>query len=263
MQGRIQLNDSRLTVKRTINISGEIDLILLSCNHLDVSKTFLEYYVKNTDQKKCSIIWIDNGSKDDTPNFLHDFFNKKITNGVLVLSEENLGVIDGRNLGFDFSEVVSDSPKPYVMYLDNDQFVCQGWLEDHLNFLKEGSYDLVGVEAWQLNTSFMPIKQISDFREHFSYVGCGGSLVKRSVIHEVGMFDVIFNPSYFEDPDFNFKVIDAGYSVGWNKDAKIIHMPHQTLGKIPPQEKQKRLLDSLNKFRNKWNGHKVPRIIQK
>jgi len=72
------------------------------------------------------------------------------------------------------------------------------------------------------------------------------------------MFDERFNPSYFEDPDFNLKSYNAGYKIGWNEHAKIVHFPHQTLGVLPSQEKAKRFGNSIKKFREKWKGYSMP-----
>jgi len=205
---------------------------------------------------------IDNGSSDGTQDFLKDFVNK-YSNFSLILNDSNLGVIGGRNQGFIFSKNNRTDISKYIMHLDNDQFVKRGWLEQHVYFLESNDYDLVGVEAWQMNSRFMPIKKICDKKEHFTYVGCGGMLIKNKVVDDIGIFDNIFNPSYFEDPDLNIRANIKGYKIGWNADAKIVHMPHRTLGKLSQAEKSRRFTNSLMKFREKWRGHKLNRLWYK
>jgi len=246
---------------KTSKNTGLIDVIVLTCNGLNITKKFLELFYKNTKKELFHLIVIDNGSKDETPDFLKDFSKNNEFISV-ILNSANLGVIRGRNLGYYLSSILLNKKSKYLMFLDNDQYIQPRCLEHHLSVLNEG-YDLVGVEAWQLNNRFMPVKKIENIKEHFTYVGCGGMLMKKEVPEKVGMFDIIFNPAYFEDPDFNIKSYQAGFKIGWNISAKLVHLPHQTLGKISQQEKIKQFTSSLNKFRDKWKNTKLPIMYQK
>ena len=235
---------------------SDIELIVLSCNALKITKQFLDLLYKNT--KDFTIVMIDNGSQDGTPEYLKTFADQQ-NNMTLVLNDTNLGVIGGRNQGYSISCTLEPKSK-YILILDNDQFVQEGWLAQHMDFLKKG-YDIVGVEAWQMDRNFYPFKKNSNINEPFSYSGCGGSLIKREVIEKIGLFDDRFNPSYFEDPDFCFRAIDAGYKIGWNANAKVVHLPHQTLGSIA--DRNQRFQNSFLKFREKWKGRKNVMISNK
>jgi GT2 family glycosyltransferase len=138
------------------------------------------------------------------------------------------------------------------MFLDNDQFVHQGWLEQYKDFMTEKRFDVIGADAWLMNNSFMPIKNCKNLGEPYSYVGCGGMMLKRNVVDTVGVFDEQFNPAYFEDPDYNFRARKNNFRIGWNYLAKITHLPHQTLGKN--KNKANIFAESYKKFRNKWLG---------
>ncbi|MBD3228487.1 MAG: glycosyltransferase [Candidatus Lokiarchaeota archaeon] len=233
-----------------------IDLIVLCHNCIETTQNFLDLFYKNTDPYLVHLILLDNGSTDSTVEFLKEFCLKH-KNMSLLLSDKNLGVIGGRNAGYDFTLTRLSEYNEYLMYLDNDQFVQNGWLEQYLDFLSN-KYDLVGVEAWQMNKRFIPIRKIEHKNEHFTYVGCGGMLIQRKVVDDLGMFDERFNPAYFEDPDFVFRCYQSGYKIGWNYDARIVHFPHQTLGKLSQQEKSRRFTNSLFKFREKWKGFNLP-----
>jgi GT2 family glycosyltransferase len=193
-----------------------------------------------------------------------DFFNKNIKNGVLVFSKTNLGVINGRNLLYKISSIINGRGEnfEYLMFLDNDQMVFGDWLDHHASVLNSSKADVAGVEAWLMSPGFMPIENVKTINKSFSYVGCGGMLVKREVVENIGMFDERFNPAYFEDPDFIFRCIEKGYKVAWNIKAKIIHKPHQTLGNIKNNDRIKILQESHKKFCEKWKGKKPPVIKQ-
>lgn len=245
-------------------INPLIDIILLSFNGIETTKNFLDRFYKHTDVNKVRLIWVENGSTDGSKEFLSEFC-KNNSNFILSDGDENLGVIGGRNHGKKVSDYLSDKyfPSKYIMMLDNDQFVQPDWLEDHIGFLEKNNLDLIGVEAWIMNQGFLPIKKLDRPGGVFHYVGCGGSLFKREIVEKIGMYDEQFNPAYFEDPDFCFRSLDAGYKIGCNFGAKITHLPHQTLGKLNAQEKNKRFTDSMRKFREKWKGRRLVGIRSK
>jgi len=247
------------TVKKSTKVR-KLDIIVLAHNELKTTKEFLDLLYQNTDQEIFRLIFIDNGSSDGTVDYIKDF-SDGLHNVILVASETNLGVIDGRNVGYYFSTCTSVKKSDYLVYLDNDQYVGDGWLDQHMAVLDSG-YDLVGLEAWQMNKMFMPVEKIETLDREFSYVGCGGMLIRRDVTKKIGMFDTRFNPSYFEDPDFVFRAFDHGFKIGWNFKSRIVHMPHQTLGKLTEQEKITRFTKSWNEFRKKWGNHPLPKLKQ-
>jgi len=220
-------------------------IIVLSYNGLEVTKKFLKHLYANTDN--FVLLMIDNGSTDGSVEYLSDFCNKY--NAVFIANDKNLGVIDGRNQGYKIYSSLPDRPSCFC-FLDNDQFVNSGWLDHHYDVMNQSEADLVGVEAWLMNSSFRPVKQCKNTRDPWTYVGCGGMLIKEIVAETIGMFDPQFNPCYFEDPDYCFRAIDAGFNIAWNSKAKLIHLPHQTLGKN--SNRMKHFQISHAKFLDKW-----------
>jgi len=226
-------------------------IIVLTHNRLDITTQFLSQLFANT-YEKFSLVLVDNGSTDGTKEYLEELSNKK-DNVYTVFLDHNSGVINGRNAGYEKSKQLEYD---YLSFLDNDQFVDKGWLEDHISFIERG-YDVVGVEAWTMSETFRPIRKIDNVNDSFSYVGAGGMLISREVVDQVGLFDVGFNPMYFEDPDFCFKCDKSGFRFGWNPDAKVLHKPHQTMSILSQEDRHKYFRRSLKYFREKWKGHKV------
>lgn len=247
-------------------MSEKIALVVLSYNGLKVSQKFYEHLSKNTDLDRLQVIWIDNGSTDNTQNWLGDLVDSN-SNFTCFLNTKNEGVIGGRNMGFDVfmkgkteksGEVDEIWACNYLMFLDNDQYVQEGWLDQHLAALGENS--MVGVESWQMNKTFIPVRRNDKPSDWYNYVGCGGMLIKRSAVMTIGKFDPVFNPSYYEDPDYCFRAAELGLKVGWNYEHRIVHHPHQTLGVSP--DRNQRFINSLNAFRKKWGGKEPPHFIQ-
>lgn len=223
-------------------------IVVLSYNGKAVTEKFIEMLFKHTEPSSFHLIMIDNGSTDGTKEYLVDALSG-FEHHTLALNEENLGVISGRNMGY---ALYQSEPTDYLCFLDNDQFVRSGWLEQYHDFMEKGKYDLAGADAWLMDGSFMPRMNCKKPNDPYSYVGCGGMMIKKEVVDKIGLFDEQFNPAYFEDPDFNFRARQSGFKIGWNYAAKIEHLPHQTLGKN--KDRMKLFAQSYDKFKKKWQG---------
>jgi len=238
------------------NATYRVFLSVLTYNGLAVTQKFVKKFYKNTDSSLAVLAITDNGSTDGTGEFLDDL-HAEHDNVLVTKNDENKGVIGGRNQGFD---LFLDSDSELLCFLDNDQFVREGWLEQHIAVLESG-YGLVSVEAWEMSESFMPRRKNVSLKQTFTYVGCGGMLIRREVVEKVGKFDEQFNPSWFEDPDYNIRTKDAGFQIGWNICARIDHLPHQTLGKSP--NKREIFLRSYSRFKEKYKKRRLPRLKQR
>lgn len=236
-------------------------IVVLAHNSIDMSKKFLEALYSNTNN--FYLILIDNASNDGSVEYFLSFYENHKDNMTFVKNEINNGVIGGRNQGYElYKKMAKDVAGDFLVFLDNDQICQKGWLESHHFFMQEGKYDIIGVEAWLLNSSFWPIRNCKKPGEPFTYVGCGGMMMKREVPEKIGMFDEIFSPCYFEDPDFCIRAIKNGFNIGWNYFAKILHIPHQTLGKINSQKRNFFLKKSHDNFKKKWHNTKLRSLYQ-
>ena len=229
-------------------MTKQTTIVVLSYNGKAVTEKFIELLFKYTKPSAFNLIMIDNGSTDGAKEYLTDALSM-FENHTLVINDRNLGVIGGRNMGY---ALYQSDPTELLCFLDNDQFVRAGWLEQYHEFMESGSYDLVGADAWLMDSSFMPRHNCKKKGDPYTYVGCGGMMVKKEVVDKLGLFDEQFNPAYFEDPDFNFRAREAGFKIGWNNMAKIDHLPHQTLGK--DKDRMKFFTQSYDKFKKKWSG---------
>lgn len=237
------------------------DVICLVHDQYEITKRFAELIFLHTEN--FNLIFVDNGSTNKrTKKFLSDGQDQ----WKLVISEENLGVIRGRNLGVQY--ITSN----YFVNIDNDQFVQKDWLSILHKKMEEG-YDIVGKEAWKLvppNTggaviignqsvpqdrSYYPYRRCTNKNESFTYIGCGGMLIKRKVYETIGLFDERFGPAYFEDPDFNFRAIQAGFKIGWCPECPIQHIGHSTFNQQALFDKNKQFIRSWSRFKKKWNGY--------
>jgi len=226
---------------------NNLTIIVLTYDNLSCTKKCIENLYKYT--KDFNLVIVDNNSCNDTIIFLQDI--EKNDNVIVEYNDENEGIIEGRNQGYS----IAKEHYPYaelIMFLDNDQFVGEGWQESHLEWVEKG-YDVVGCESWRLRNDFYPEKKITDSKEYFSYVGCGGMIIKKRVIEDIGLFDERFSPAYFEDPDLCWRAYGVGYRIAWNYNHNIEHNPHNLLN----EERKKYFRQSWDKFQEKWEGRAV------
>ncbi len=237
-----------------------VDIICLVHNQLPVTKGFVERLFKHTDNFR--LIFVDNGSEDGTAEFLSE--GKEQGKWTVISPGRNTGVIEGRNLG---AEKVKAN---YFLNIDNDQYVKKGWLHKLFNLIEEG-YDVVGPEAWCLHPpgaggavmigstshgrAYYPFRHCVHPTERFTYIGCGGMLIKKEVFDKIGLFDGRFSPAYFEDPDFSFRAIKAGYKLGWCHDCPIEHLAHKTFDSQNLFQKNAQFMVSWRAFIEKWHPY--------
>lgn len=226
-------------------------IIVLNYNGLKITEKFINQLYLNTEN--FDLIMIDNGSTDGSVDYLSGIAEQK-DNFKLICNKDNVGVIRGRNQGWDFFCSDGKAGSDYIIFLDNDQFVEKGWLQQHHEALSKSGADIVGAEAWLMNSMFMPVKHCKHSSAKWTYIGAGGMMMHKSVPEKIGMFDERFGKAFFEDPDVCFRAIDHGYKLYWNYRVKIVHLAHQTLGKNP--KKMEIFKKSMLEFQQKWKGRR-------
>ena len=220
---------------------------VLHRNDSKLAKMFLDKFYSSAEADKCKIVWLDNASSDDSVEVVE---NSLRDSDVFVKSDSNLGVIGGRNSIFDLFEKDDCS---HLIFLDNDQITSPGWLDNYTNH-KDFNSAILGLEAWQLDNNLKPFKMCGANDRIFSYVGCGGMCIPKDIFKKIGKFDHNLGMAYFEDPDYCFRAFDSGVDIRWNPNKYILHLAHQTLGKM--NNRGEMFSKSAQYFRNKWRSRK-------
>ncbi len=218
------------------------------------------------------IVVVDDASSDQT------VLLPLVAEGVRVIgNEENAGFLRS------VCTAVASTSAPYVMLLNNDTAVHEGWL-DHLvdtmaqdpgagivgsKLLNEdGTLQECGGLVWRMGDAHNCGRNESPDRpEHCmlreaDYVSGASLLVRRSVWDAVGGFSPEFSPGYYEDTDLCFKARAAGWRVLVQPASIVTHREGGTAGRdgVPGtmkafQARNQRL------FRAKWAavlaGHPV------
>jgi len=227
-----------------------LTIILLTYNKLDSTKKCIENIFKYT-SRDFNLIIVDNNSEDDTTFFLNEL-EKKSSKIIVQYNKENIGIIKGRNLGYEVGKKFNSD---LIFFLDSDQYILEGWLDSYLEYFNNG-YDIIGCGAWRMReVDFYPYKIVKNKEEEYNYVSCGGMMVKSSVFEELGKFDERYEMYYFEDPDFCWSSHKSGYKIGWNYNEVIKHEKHNL---SLSGERKIMFMKNWSKFQDKWHGHKMP-----
>lgn len=85
--------------------------------------------------KNFELILINDGSTDNSKKIIEQF--KKKDDRIKVINKENSGVADTRNLG------IKNANGFYIMFIDNDDYIEQNYIETFINANKDENYDIV------------------------------------------------------------------------------------------------------------------------
>jgi len=219
-------------------------IVVLCYNGLEeTTRPCLESIVANTAPDTYELIIVDNGSTDGTVDYLKVFVEQN-PHVYLQLNDYNKGYADGNNDGIRIAH------GQYVVLLNNDTLVPNGWLEKLLKlFNDQPSIGLIGpvtnsagneqrIELTGLNEkNFEEIA--SSYVERQSGVwfdterlGFFCVAIRRKVLDKVGLLDENFGIGMFEDDDYCVRAKKARFTLAVVEDCFIYHKGSVTFSKL-------------------------------
>jgi len=242
----------KATPKLALNLSSMtsttlVSVIILNYNgreHLEKCLSSLQDL--EFPKEQLEIIVVDNGSTDDSVQFIESRFK----NIHLIVSKVNLGFSKGANLG------ASKARGEYVAFLNNDMRVDPKWLKLLVEAAGTGKgVACVGSTILNWNGTQVDVKgrrgdafclayspsQVSEAPEPAAkgysnafFVSGGAALVQRRVFQELGGFDPDFF-LYQEDVDLGWRLWLRGYECVLASESVVYHKGGSSSGKLPPQ----------------------------
>ncbi len=198
------------------------------------------------------IVVVDNGSSDGSAEMVRERFP-----GVRVLAlERNLGFGGGANAG------VRAARNDVVVMLNNDMRVEPGFLPPLLEAFADPSVFAVSCQIffsdpaklreetgltegwWQdggLRVRHRIDKEIQDLYPCF-YGGGGSCAFDRRKFLELGGFDPLYEPFYYEDTDLGFQAWKRGWKVFYQPRSVVYHEHRGTIGRRFSRERIERVL---------------------
>lgn len=193
-----------------------VSIIILTWNKLKFTKYCLYYLYKYTTYPNWELIIVDNGSTDNTPQFLKKF-QETHENCRIFLNTQNLGFAKGNNQG------ITNAKGHYLVFLNNDVFVTANWLFELINCLKSNPQaGIVGTKLLYPHTRKIQHAGVVfslkgkpfhiyrnqkstdkrvNIQKSYDAVTAACMLVKRSLLEVIGGFDERFRLGGYEDVD--------------------------------------------------------------
>ncbi|MBN2712380.1 MAG: glycosyltransferase family 2 protein [Planctomycetes bacterium] len=249
-----------------------VSIIILGCNKSYFTRRTFDGLLEST-WKKVEVVFVDNGSTDDTREVLAEFTEKAVARGwrvVPILLDENVGAIDGRN------RAMKKATGDYVVFMDNDIVIgVRGWLEKLTSILDaDSSIGVVGPKilfaAPPHNIQCAGCLVGREGRVTFRGRGhgkdepeyCSQSEMKtlisacwimpRAVMEEVGELDMLFHPVQFEDIDYCYRIREKGYRVVYDPSVFVYHFENVTTDGTAGINYKYVTVKNGVKFKRKW-----------
>ena len=187
-----------------------------------------------------------NGSNEETKNYL-EFFAKNNDNIVLYRVEENLGFIRPNN------EMAKVTKSPYLILLNSDTIVFDGWDRAMLGYLQEHpDVGMVGYQGGLLSGAGWGVQPA--YGAAIDYLMGWCLCLPRSVYRKCGLFDeenIKF--AYFEDSDLSLRVQEAGYLIYAMSLDYAKHLANSTVRLVQNDIDLRPIIQSnLQYFRKRW-----------
>jgi len=224
-------------------------IIIVNWNGLHLLKEYLPSVVEAVrwDGGKHEIIVVDNGSKDGSAKWIKKHYPEV---NVISLSK-NLGFGEGSNVG------VKNARNRYIILLNNDMKVKKDFIPYLLRHFEDdkifgvtckinmgpiikdnmkiqetgftrGTFQRGFVEIWQEEEKiFSP--------EPVFYCGGGSSAFDREKFLELGGFDRMYRPFYYEDVDICYRAKKMGYRLIYEPKSVVYHKYRGTIRNFSPQ----------------------------
>lgn len=259
--GRLTLDDKVSSLNFKVVEKPLVSIIVPFFNKVEYTIDCL-FALNKQAFKNYEVILIDDASSRDDCSILSSI------NGVTVIRNEvNLGYLLSCNLA------ASESKGDYIVQLNNDTLVLEGWLESLINtFEQHPEAGLVGSLLLAVNGQISEAGGIifndasgynygrgkSPYEKRFNYCRevdyCSGAsiIIKRRIWESLGGYDETYAPAYYEDTDLAMRVRALGYKVIYNPFSRVVH--HEGISSGTSLESGVKKYQEINKakFYKKW-----------
>ena len=249
----------------------EVSIIILNFNKSDLTRDCLRYIWANTQGRCYEIIVVDNGSDH------HEFSKLAEFSGhfSLIRLPTNRFYGEGNNIG------VEASKGKYIVFLNNDAFVTDNWLEPLISVLEnEDNAGGVGPKMLYPDGRLQEAGAVID-EEGFAvqrgkfyslgpaelnsisivdYCSTACFLTTRYILDRVSGFDATYEPAYYEDADLCFKIACLGLCVYFCPTSEIYHIENATSSDPTAKPILTNVVETnRQKFLSRWGSYLTAR----
>jgi GT2 family glycosyltransferase/glycosyltransferase involved in cell wall biosynthesis len=240
----------------------DISIIIPVFNQFHFTRACLASLQEHQGAERFEVIVVDDCSTDATAESV-----PQVPGVVYLRNETNSGFIASCNRGAERAR------GKYLVFLNNDTLVKQGWLKALLDtFSEELQAGIVGAKllypdgrlqeaggiiwqdasGWNYGKFDDPKNPEYNYLREVDYCSAAALMIPKALFETVGGFDSGYAPAYYEDTDLAFKVRRAGYKVLYQPLSEIIHYEGATGGTDPSTGTKKHQDINRSKFAERW-----------
>lgn len=241
--------------------SPTVSIILIFYNKAHLSLLCLDSILENADVPY-EVVIVNNCSTDETNNLL-----ERVGGATIINNPSNLGFGDACVQGAE------QARGEYLCFLNNDALLQPHALSSALASFREGpKVGVVGGKILLANGDLQEAGSIIwsdgsalgygrgddpnlpqyEFRRPVDYCSGVFLITARSLFRQLGGFNRMFSPAYYEDTDYCMQVWEAGYRVLYEPTAVIRH--YESASSEGNEAAKPAMAAHQQKFRGKWNG---------
>lgn len=240
-----------------------VSIVIPVYNQIHYTYACLVSILEHTKDVAYEVIIADDVSADATAEL-----SKFTDNVVICRNETNQGFLRNCN------QAAKAARGKYVMFLNNDTQVTEGWLSSLVNLIEsDPTIGMVGSKlvypdgrlqeaggiiwndgsGWNYGRLDNPDKPEYNYVKDVDYISGAAILLSNDLWKQIGGFDERFAPAYCEDSDLAFEVRKAGLRVVYQPFSKVIHFEGVSNGTDVNGTGLKRYqVENGKKLKEKW-----------
>ena len=241
-----------------------VSIVIVTWNNLGFTAQCLDSLRANTVWPRWEVVIVDNGSTDETPEYLRGIaaLDSRIT---VIFNSENRGFAAANNQGLE------RSAGEFLVLLNNDTVLPRGWLSRLLqNLESDPEIGLIGPvtnNVWneaRQEAGYGDLGGLADFARNWAdthedrrypidVLAMYCVAMPRKVYAQVGELDERYGIGMFEDDDYAHRIRAAGYRISCAEEAYIHHAGRASFRKLA--DAKYRALHEKNReiYEDKWS----------
>ncbi len=232
-------------------------------NNAELTFQCLRSLLREVDLTTTEIVVANDASTDETSELLA-LFGDRIR---VITNERNLGFGETCNAG------AAAATGKYLVFLNNDTWVLPGWLSElertvdedasvgavgSMFIYPDGRLQEAGAIIWRSGHAFhygwgrSPEDRRFNFAREVDYCSAASLLIRTDIFRQLGGFDPLYSPAYYEDADLCMGVRHLGHKVLYQPASRLIHYEGATAGTDVRSGLKRHQVVNYEKFRDKW-----------
>ena len=210
----------------------QISIVLVLFNRAELTLACLRSIAENHTED-IEVVIVDNASSDETSRLLD-----RVRGARVLRNNENLHFLLGTN------QAARECSGEYILLLNNDSQLLPGALRNAVAAMRtspdigavggkiillDGTLQEAGSIVWRdgsctgYGRGDNPFAPMYNFRRDVDYCSGAFLLTPRKIWHQLGGFDEVFKPAYYEETDYCMRLRQQGLRVVYEPGAAIVH----------------------------------------